>query len=226
MNDVIFDGKWSFRTEWKMASENRINNELSTVVLKSAHQGENIFILIDVLSDRTFDRMSDRAIVCFDSKNDKSKIPREDDFCFVASSGKLTGSTLQGGSNIPRTNYFNAVLNPEGFIGIGSMSDSNDRYSKIPHETYEFKIPLDEIGRSDNYGFYFQVYDNDKLISYWPNEFENNYSKIPSPKYWGNLISPDKSLPEFEIPFLLFLLSSTVVIFIVKIKKKILIQNI
>ena len=68
------------------------------------------------------------------------------------------------------------------------------------------KFPIDILERSDNYGFYFSVFDASSNQYYsWP---ENNTKKesdiIPYPSMWGDMISPDKSLPELHFPFLLF----------------------
>jgi len=199
MGEMIFDGKWSHWKEWKNSTEEKI--EYGSI-LRIAHQGDFILILIEMLSDRTYNRVSDRAIVCFDSNNQKSIIPEKDDYCFIASSGRTSGIILQGGSNIPRINYFETIQNTFGFIGRGAMSDDNDRYSKTPHETYEFKIPLELLQRSDNYGFYLRVYDNDKVVSQWPTDIEVDLHKIPSPNLWGTIVSPDKSLPEFGWPII------------------------
>jgi len=60
------------------------------------------------------------------------------------------------------------------------------------------------LERSDNYGFYLSVYDAslDKFYS-WP-ENSRNTSDIPPPSEWGDIISPDKSLPELNLPILVF----------------------
>ena len=86
------------------------------------------------------------------------------------------------------------------------MSDDNNRYSKVPHTSYEFKIPIDLIQRSDNYGFYLSVYDADSHVFFtWPYEAsKENLLKIPSPNTWGDIVSPDKSLPELNLPILVF----------------------
>lgn len=212
LDEITFDGKWSFRTEWKASSGKKISFDGNESVLRIAHQDDFIIILIESLSDNTHNRISDRAIVCFDSDNKKTSIPENDDYCFMASSGKRSGIILQGGSNIPRNNYFENIYKNSSLIATGTMSDQNDRYSQIPHETYEFKIPLEILGRSDNYGFYLRVYDNDKIISQWPTDIEKS-SYIPSPNLWGNIVSPDKSLPEFNFPLLLPIIGLIIIVF-------------
>ena len=43
MDKVIFDGKWTFYTEWKQSSLNTISYNDSTLIqLRSAHQGNFI----------------------------------------------------------------------------------------------------------------------------------------------------------------------------------------
>src|SRR5207245_6369744 len=123
MNKVSFDGKWSFATEWKESTLTQIDTGAEPIYLRTAHQGDYIYVLIDAVEDTHFVKGSDSAIVCIDGSNDKEKIPNTSDF-----------------------------------IGISSVSDQNDRYSTVPHASYEFRIPIILFGRSDVYGFYTSVY--------------------------------------------------------------------
>ena len=92
------------------------------------------------------------------------------------------------------TSHFNIQKNHPDFIAIGGTSGENDRYVKIPHAAYEFKIPIEQIGFEDEYGFFMQVFDGDDVMTY-PNEHSGKYpQKIPSPKQWGLMISPDRSI--------------------------------
>ncbi len=99
------------------------------------------------------------------------------------------------------------------------MSDKEDRYSKIPHTSYEFKIPTELVGRSSNYGFYAGVYDADSgLIYSWPESIRLDTFEIPSPSKWGDLVSPDKSLPEFGLPLMVIFSAFVTIIIISKLK--------
>lgn len=200
---IEWDGKWTFVTEWKQTSQDKF--EGVEIYIRSAHFKNNVYILIDALWDTSIEKGSDRAIICFDTMNDKSIIPQEDDYCFQATLGRQNGATMQGGSMIPTNGNFKNIKNDKGFIAIGNVSDENDRYFGSIHASYEFRIPTEVIGRSDNYGFLVFVYDaNTNQVVTWPSDIEINERKnIPSPSQWGSLISPDKSLPEFEIPFLI-----------------------
>jgi hypothetical protein len=137
--------------------------------------------------------MADRAIVCLDGK-ETSKIADESDWCYVATRGSKNGHTLNGGSPVYQTSHFNIQKNHPDFIAIGGTSGDNDRYVKTPHAAYEFKIPIAQIGFEDEYGFFIQVFDGDDVMTY-PNEHSGKYpQKIPSPKQWGVMISPDHSI--------------------------------
>ena len=71
------------------------------------------------------------------------------------------------------------------------------------------------FGKSDVYGFYVLAYDaNTGKIYSWPKDtaLEKN-PHIPAPLYWGELVSPDKSIPEFEVPLFLLLSILFMVIF-------------
>ena len=112
-------------------------------------------------------------------------------------------------------NSFVRILNDKNFIAVGTASDKYDRYSKNPHASYEFKIPLDVLARSDNYGFYVSIFDGNSQNYYsWPYEIKKQ-NLISSPSQWGNLISPDKSLPEFNISFLFSFIIIFMMIFII-----------
>jgi len=201
MGSIIFDGKWTFFTEWKASSLNSLGESLK---IRSAHYGDYIYIFVDVLTDFSLDKGYDNATICFDYNNTKSSLPDENDYCFVAILDREVGFTLRGGSSIA-TNYFEKIPNYPGYIAIGGVSDENDRYNKTPHPSYEFKIPTDLIGRSSTYGFYVETFDAKTSNSMtWPGGiFKQSPLHIPSPDLWGDMISPDKSLPEFPLPYLL-----------------------
>jgi len=206
MNNVEFDGKWTTKQEWKKSSWNEFSFEDKKIHLRSAHQGDFIYFLIDPIDDLTLDNGADKATICIDSKNNKSVTPDSDDFCFSIALGNYQGIVFQGGADLKNKNYMKRIQNVDNFIAVSTISDANDRYSPTPHPSFEFKIPLELIGRSDNYGFYFSVYDaNENQFSSYPVEAEREkLFSLPSPKLWGDLISPDKSLPELNLPILVF----------------------
>lgn len=205
--DIIFDGIWSYRTEWKPSSLTRVDSDNSEFVIRYAHDYENLLVLISVVSDTTPSRMSDKAIVCIDSKNDGGKVPQLDDYCFMAKVGSNTPTTLQGGGFNAFQGYYQKIENHPNLIAVGGISGEWDRYSKTPHSSYEFKIPLEIIGRSNNYGLFVAVHDPDSGNYFgWPNNVKlEKYPFIPVPEKWGILFSPDKTIPEFDFPFLILL---------------------
>jgi len=99
-------------------------------------------------------------------------------------------------------------------VFVGGISDQNDRYSKVPHPSYEFKIPVELLGRYDRYGFFVGVYHSEEHSSYtWPENINVDLSlELPSPSKWGVIFSPDKSLPEYPVPILVFGLTVMTVI--------------
>jgi len=207
-SEIVFDGIWTFTKEWKKSTEKKIllDNEI-LFVLKTFHDSKNIFFLIDVLSDTSKNKLGDRAIVCFDTLNDKGNRPKVDDYCFqVSLDGNLT--TLIGDSNNAQSGYYKKIKNLDGVKALGGISNEFDRYSKTPHVSYEFQIPTDLIGRSSEYGFYVGVFNaqTNEIFSWPQNSLEERYPFIPSPEQWGILISPDKSLPEFSFSMIFFIL--------------------
>ena len=212
MDQVIFDGKWSFNnqynTEWKLSSADQIGGDENDIVLRSAHQDDFVYFLIDYVSDVSPDAGYDKATMCFDTQNNKNEIPDADDYCFIAVFSLNEGHTLNGGNIIPMKSYMKKIPNHKDFVGVSGVSDEKDRYSSIPHLSYEFKIPTEVIGRSNVYGFYINVYDfNSDTNTTWPKDIEiENQNQIPSPSKWGELISPDRTLPEFSFSFFFVIL--------------------
>lgn len=239
MKDVNFDGKWTFYQEWKQTSWNPVKSDEKIIFhLRTAHQGNFIYILIDAISDPNANIGSDKATVCIDSKNNKSEFFDSDDYCFIVQLeernfidtllNKQDNFIIQGDSQSKSFRELEKIKVKE-FVGIGTMSDKEDKYSAIPHASYEFKIPIELMGRSDNYGFYVNVFDADSNVVYsWPEDIKLKSFDIPSPLLWGNLISPDKSLLEnseneyvdfFVILFVMVFVILAVVFFIIFKKK-------
>ena len=238
MEEVNFDGKWTFYSEWKQTSWNPIKSDENIVFhLRSAHQGDFIYVLIDVVSDTNANIGYDKATVCIDSKNNKSEFFDNDDYCFIVELeernfidtllNKQDNFVIQGDSKSKSFEELEKIKVNE-FVGIGTMSDKEDKYSTIPHASYEFKIPIELIGRSDNYGFYVSMFDAYSNVVYsWPEDIKLESFDIPSSSLWGNLISPDKSLLEnaedesvyfFVIP-LAVIISATILFIIFKKKR-------
>lgn len=220
-NEFTFDGKWTEK-EWKGTSQTIVREGVNSFVVRYAHDYENIFILIDFVTDTSYNKNADKGMICFDKNNDKANIPLIDDLCFIAKAGSDKLITLQGGSYVSTKGFYKVINNFNDTIGVGGFSDENDRYSKIPHTSYEFKIPIKIIGRSDIYGFYVGVFDANEYKQYsWPvNATESVYPFIPAPNQWGELISPDKSIPEFN-PFFVLIPSFIIIIFVLKIRNNI-----
>lgn len=194
MEKIKFDGRWSFEREWKASTLSEISYNDTGIILRSAHQNEFIYVLVDSITEPSLDNLQDNAMICFASKSKMES--HNDDYCFVAILGKSTGITLKnsdlGLEQIPS----HAQL-----IAIGNSSDINDRYTGMPHPSYEFRIPVDLFGRSDRYGFFLSIYDANKTKFYnWPtNLTRTDVSSVPDSSYWGEIYSPDKSLPEFYV---------------------------
>ena len=218
MQYAVFDGKWSFTEEWKQSSLNSFSYDDGTqVVLRSAHEGNFVYIMIDDITGTNFQRGSDYATICFDTNKERPLVPNSNDRCFISTLGRADGVAVQGGSPLGLDGNFGKIPSPDGMVAIGGVSDSNDRYSTVPHSSYEFRIPTDAIGRLDHYGFYMGVYDSSsgKFYTYPKDATPSGILDTPSPKSWGDLVSPDASLPEFPWPSLVLV---TVVSFLVAMR--------
>lgn len=213
INQTKFDGRWSFETEWKQTSlnNNYFDNGNVLVILRTAHQENYVYVFIDMINDEIINKGSDRAVVCFDGGNEKKPSPDENDYCFETVLESGMGYTYRGD---PSSTSFRQIDNHPEFVGLSSVSDENDRYSNVPHPGYEFRIPTNLIGRESVYGFYFEVYDdNAKKLYTYP---QNQTSMMRIPASWGEIYSPDKSLPEFSIPLLMLLPIFGLIIFLTK----------
>lgn len=218
MDQINFDGKWSFVTEWKRSSQDLFDD--GNIVLRTAHQGDFIYVFIDNLSDITIDKKLDYAIICFDGKNEKSLLSDDNDYCFMGTVGNKNGITYNGDSSDTFTDSFRKIPNDPKFIAVSEESDNNDRYSEVIHSSYEFKIPIKLIGRESSYGFYFSTYDSEEeKIFHWPESINSDKSyHIPSPSKWGELVSPDKSLPEFPLSLPVLIITMVVIIGVSRMK--------
>ncbi len=195
---IQIDGEWTYGAEWKPTSFDKFSyDKEDAIVLRTAHQDKFFYVFIDYLTDFTNDHIADRAIVCFDGY-DTSSAADESDWCYAVSRGSGNGHTLQGGSPIYQTSHFNLVKNHPDFVAHGGTSGENDRYVSIPHAAYEFRIPIEQIGFQDEYGFFVQVYDGNDIKTY-PKEFSGKFpQKIPSPVKWGKIVSPDHSISNYD----------------------------
>lgn len=210
MNKIKFDGKWSFESEWKASTLSEFFYNDTEIVMRSAHQGDFIYIFIDPVEERSLNYLQDKATICFAPDYNNTQKPNIDDYCFVATLGKPDGITLRGSDT-----GFKQIPNQKGFIAIGNSSDNNDRYTDIQHPSYEYKIPIDLLGRADKYGFFLSVYDaNTTKYHNWPTNTTN--LAMLQPNYWGLIISPDKSLPEFGLPIVILLPLLVLVIILTK----------
>jgi hypothetical protein len=197
------DGKWTFVSEWKESGDTQLSyNNGGKLILRTAHDRNYIYVLVDHVGDTSPNKGKDRATICLNG-NSKNTKPEKDDYCFIVTLGRINPVVLQGGSpSIVKSNF--KRIFETGFEGMGGVTVT-DRYSVIPHVTYEFKIPVDLVGRSNEYQFYVAVYESDNYVLTWPKyiTLKSNFA-IPPPSNWGTMISPDKSLPEFHFLYFVF----------------------
>jgi len=209
---IVFDGKWGNEFEWKGTTLTETKyDDGNKVVIRIGHDYENIYFLIDFLTDTSIQNFKDKAIVCIDNNTEQELKPNAKTYCFQTTMGSKKSFVLQGDSKLASTGFYKTIENHPDFIAVGNISDENDRHSKRPHASYEFKIPIEIFGRSNVYGFFVSVTDGKTGQQYnWPSTtVSEKYPFIPPPNTWGKIISPDKSIPEFSIP--LYILVSTLV---------------
>lgn len=204
-NATVWDGKWSFLQEWKRTSY----TDADGMALRIGHDYNYLYVLLDAVPQTSFVKNTDYGIVCITANLTSKNFATKDDHCFMLPLETRNAITLQGGSPLSITNHYTRVQNDPQLITASGISDTNDRYSNSPHPTYEFRIPIKLIGRSDMYHFYAATYDTtNNHMTTWPKNIDiTKFPNIPSPSQWGDLISPDKSIPEFPWPMLALILS-------------------
>jgi len=210
MNDIIFDGKWSFVQEWKQSALIQIATDSGPLFIRTAHQDDYVYVMLDVLLDLTPSN-DDYALVCFDSRINDSSKNNDSSYCFKINVNDNKPETLLWSEE---KNIFEITKNHAQLVSVGGISDENDRYSRIPHTSFEFKIPIELLNRYDKYGYFVGVYNSNNTESHtWPPEMNIDLnSELPSPQNWGLLFSPDKSLPEYDLPILILIFTISFVI--------------
>ena len=192
----VIDGKWSDAGEWGRSTERQFGyDDGSNIAIRVARERENIYVLLDMVSDTTIDSGRDKAVICFDTEVNRGDKLDIDDYCFMA---VLDGSftTYRGGGS---ANALSPIDIPTAVEMKAGVSDVFDRYSKIPHLSYELKVPIEALKRTDVLGFYAAVFDSNTKTTYsWPISLSHGDNiEIKQPSEWGKLVSPDKSIPEF-----------------------------
>ena len=210
-NYTVWDGKWTFLQEWKRTSLNQYGD----LIVRTGYDYNNLYILLDYNSPTKLTKYSDSGIICINANITREQNLNENDQCFIVTLGSNHPITLKGGSELASNDYLKKVPSDPGLIAVGGISDFNDRYSNIPHMSYEFKIPIKVIGKTDSYGFFAGVYDSaDNKFYSWPdNHAAKIWPYVPASENWGELVSLDKSLPEFSIPTIGLLVSFLILIY-------------
>jgi len=125
MDKVFFDGKWTNELEWKESSWDPISSNKGTLHIRTAHQGDFIYVMLDAVGDQSIDHISDRAVACIDGTNDKTIIANLDDYCFFAALDAKQEFVYQGGSLLSLNGNFKKIENIGGFIGVGTKSEAD-----------------------------------------------------------------------------------------------------
>lgn len=212
----VIDGKWGFTSEWKESEYIGLSYDNGgKLVLRILHDRDYIYVLVDNLGDTFPNNGEDRATICLNSKNENIE---KNDYCFIVTLNRKNSIVLEENPLHTTNSKFKRIFKTE-FEGMGDVTVT-DRHSVVSHVTYEFKIPVDLVGRSNEYQFYVAVYEaqNNYTLT-WPKyiTLKNNFD-IPPTSSWGTMISPDKSLPEFPLSISILVITMIVIIAISRIK--------
>jgi hypothetical protein len=199
----ILDGVWTEPDEWSNAVETFVNyTDGSRLVVRTLHDENSVFILLEMPDDHLVDG---HALVCFDTLHDGGYNLEPDDYCFA----------LGGNAREYRGDGYSKVGQQRDLVGgvviERGLSGSNSPYYEVQnHVTYEYKIPLDYIGRSAEYGFWVTFDSPGEVVDkaakyYWPESARGSYFKVAPPREWGLLVvstvapgtTADGTVPEF-----------------------------
>lgn len=182
------DGVWTRNDEWNTASERIIDyTNGAQVVIRTAHDRTNIYILVEHVTDITLGGGDFR--VCLDTENDGG-MPKLDDYCLLLSRKDYALGRGDGDS----FKYHEA---PEGFTAAEGVSgELSPYYDGNEHISAEFQFPLDFIGRNSEYGFFVFIPDANAGKYY---TFPAGLDSYPDPARWALLQSPDVTEPQSNI---------------------------
>ncbi len=193
------DGYWTSSGEWSMASETVQNYDDDTVlVIRAMRDIDNVYVLLEMPKDRVVDGTGG---ICFDTQSDGGAYMNPDDYCYVR------GTTLRAYQGDGRTTLMQQMPLDPDVLGERGLSGANSPYESGNHVTYEFRVPMDNIGEHVQYGFY-ATYDtvgqsNNYTYYYsWPESSTASFLRVNSPRSWGVATTSDVAIPEFPLPVL------------------------
>lgn len=207
-NMPAIDGKWTAATEWTDAVETRAEASNGwAFYLRLKHNGTHLFVLLDVVSDKT-ESTHDFGGIFFDAKDDGGSLPREDDYGFVMSLGYPDFTTLFQGTGIGNTTgqaWAPVVGHPYNDLYKGGFSGTNNPYETDRHRILEFAISRQRFNSELHYGFYAFISDRHSAGTFpdivstlveWPIGAGGTTIKYevyavdvpPPPDQWGDLI--------------------------------------
>ena len=70
VDDIVWDGKWTFLQEWKTTSLNQYDD----LIVRTGHDYNNLYILLDYNSPTKLTKYSDSGIVCINTNNSRIRI--------------------------------------------------------------------------------------------------------------------------------------------------------
>lgn len=212
-NTVIVDGKWSSPQEWEDATQITYyyanNKEIKDFIIHLKHDSRNIYLLLDVVADRyTKDSNGDirMARIVFDSLNDKTEKPHNDDYYFSTFPSVYTEKPEQAisylyiynGNGTGWDNIYDEYERKGNRLGVESAisyDTTYNPYSKFFHTIYEFAIPLKIFGNNSQLGFgaYAVNWGNSQPLQLNFSLTENSNSGDPST--WANIQFKSKYAP-------------------------------
>jgi hypothetical protein len=183
--NISIDGRQTDISEWSGANRQTVESQDGApFMLLAVHDSDYLYLRLE-LGDQS-EHSTDQAYICFDTDHDGGSFD-EGDYCFYIGMTEKQLKAIQGIGEDSAERWREA--NPEGAAASSGISEST--YISTPHAFYEFRIPLELVGDSDEFGFYALVIDGNTDKRYDIPSTGRSSMIVPDPYRWGLMVFLD-----------------------------------
>lgn len=209
-NPPNIDGKWTSVTEWKDSTQVVMRGGDSLAYLHVMHDRDNIYFMIDFVTDQINTDKLKAAILCFDTDSDGDSSFDVNDYCFA---------TLREYGNYAYSVDIQGALKELSsktiFKGASSFSSINSpNEGGRDHNMYEMSIPLSFLHKANSYGFFAEVLNGQGIFdgqfvensigATWPQNLKYTATAriLNSITTWGTIKASAETITSPPVPFI------------------------